>query len=141
MEARRVARERPASAGTAEEFANRGEERGRLLDVGNVAGVLNDDQCRTHSLRGGLRRSERDRVLSSVNDQRLHSDGIEVSWSEQIEVAQALPHRLLNSPDDTKRCEIVGGRGIGKVASNAQLNRPPPIGLGVALSVAGYFAD
>src|SRR5689334_21968408 len=101
MEARRVAREHPASSGTAEESANRGKERGGLLDVGNVAGVLDHDQCRPHCLRGGLRRSERNRVLSAVNDQRLHSDGIEVSWSEQIEVAQALPHRLLNSSDDT----------------------------------------
>src|SRR5438270_4551490 len=101
-----------------------------------MAALVDDDQPGAEGTGAGFRRGERDRILSSVDNQRRRRDASKIRVSEKIIVTQALPDRLLNSPGDTKWRQVVRGGRIRKVAGNAKLEAALTIRVQVALTQA-----
>src|SRR4051812_32295000 len=83
---------------------------------------------------GGFRRRQRDRVLSSVDEQGRYRQPPE--RRNEIEITETRPDALLDATDDAKRREIAGTRGVGEVAGDAQLEATLAIRIRVAFSQA-----
>src|SRR3954466_11865216 len=83
--------------------------------------------------RGGrcFRRCQRDRILSSVDDQGGNGHALE--RRDEIEVTKAGPYTLLHATDHAKRGEIVRAGGVCEIAGDAQLEASLSIGVRVAL--------
>jgi hypothetical protein len=84
-----------------------------------------DDEPGVQGIRRGLRRRERDRILSAMYDERRDFDGIELPRREEIELVETLPYRLLHAPGDAKRRQVVRRRWVGEIAGDAQLEVSP----------------
>src|SRR5258708_3555600 len=99
-----------------------------------MAAVLEDHQTGLERGGGGLRRLDGNGILSAMRDQGGHVDGIQHPRLGEIEVPETVPDRLLNPGNDTKRREPPGAVGISEVAGDAELERPLPVGLRIALA-------
>ena len=73
-----------------------------------------------------------------MKNQRRHRNSVELSGRRQVEVAEAFPNRLLHASGDSKRRQIVGNSGIGKIAGDAQLEVALSIGLRISLTQTGF---
>src|SRR5574338_614271 len=86
-----------------------------------MSAVIEDDDPCPERPRGLLGRRERDRILPAVHDERRDRDPLQ-GWC-QVEVAEAPPHALLNSADDTERRQVAGTRRVGEIPGDAELER------------------
>src|SRR6185312_6523889 len=82
-----------------------------------------------------FRACQRDGILPAMDDYRRAVDGPEIAG--QVEVAEALPDRLLNAPRHAKRREIGCPGGVRKIPGDAQLECALAIGAGIAFLEPG----
>src|ERR1043166_5476879 len=52
---------------------------------------------------------------------------VELSGCREVEVAEALPDRLLDAPDDAKRREVVRAPRVGEIPGDAELEGSLPV--------------
>src|SRR4051812_40095152 len=71
-----------------------------------------------------------------MNDERRETNRIELAPLREIEIAEALPDRLLDSTDDAKGSQVGRARRIGEIAGDADLERALPVGIRVAITEA-----
>src|SRR5688572_15586029 len=95
--------------------------------------ILDHDERGLHRFRGSLGRFERDGILASVRDQRGGANGVQHPRLREVEVAEALPDRLLDPADHTKWGEVARPSRISEVASDAQLEGALAIRIGIGL--------
>src|SRR5688500_11563413 len=93
---------------------------------------VNDDEAPAEGARGIRGRVERDGILPAVDDEGRRAHRGEPR--NEIEVAETLPHRLLDPPGDAEGSEVARGDGVGEVAGDADLEQPLAIRLRVALA-------
>src|SRR5688572_948041 len=94
--------------------------------------VLEHDEPGAKGCGDGLRRLERDRVLTTMDDERWYADLPE--GGSDVEVTEARPDALLNAPDHPERRQVAGSGWIGEVPGHAQLERPLPVCIGITLA-------
>jgi hypothetical protein len=81
-----------------------------------MSAVVENDEPSSERASGNLRRFERDRVLSSMDDQGGNRAMGE--RSRQVEITETAPNALLDPAHDTKRREVVRASGVGEVAGD-----------------------
>jgi hypothetical protein len=97
-----------------------------------MSAVFEDDEARAQGGGCRLRRCQRNRILSAVDD-----DGRDVQLGQcgqQVEVAEGRPDALLDAPDDAKRREVAGACGVGEVAGDAELEAALSVRVGIGFA-------
>src|SRR5215211_5113302 len=97
-----------------------------------MSAVVQDDELRSQRFRRRFRRRQRDGILSSMYDQRRNPDTTE--RFREVEVPEAGPDALLDAADNAEWREVARARRVGEIPGDAELERPLPIGVGVALA-------
>jgi len=97
-----------------------------------MSAVIENDEPGAERASGNFRRLERDRVLSSMDDQGRH--GAMGKPGCQVEIIEAAPNTLLHSADDAKGREVVRASGVGEVAGDTELEAALAVRIGVALA-------
>src|SRR5437762_3417398 len=102
-----------------------------------MAAVLEDDQTSVEGVGRGARRFERNRVLATGRDQSREVHRVELSGGGQVEIAEAVPDRLLDATDDAKRRQIARLLRIGEITGDTQLEGAMAVRLGVVVAKSG----
>src|SRR5678816_2339043 len=99
-----------------------------------MSAVVQHDESGPERTSSDLRRLERDRILSSMDDKGGDADMGERGC--QVEITEAAPDALLHSAHDAKGREVAGASGVGEVASHAELETALTVRVGVSLAPA-----
>src|SRR6476646_10012749 len=97
-----------------------------------MSAVLQNDEPTSERASGNFRRLERNRVLSSMDDQGRNGDMAE--RGRQVEITETAPDALLDASHDTKRREVVRPSRVGEVAGDAELEAALAVRVGVSLA-------
>src|ERR1035438_1199815 len=107
----------------------------RLFNIRYVTAVIQREELGMHRPGDGLRALQRDGILEAVDDEGGAAHVGEAA--REIELAEALPDRLLHASGDTERRQVGGAMWVGEVAGDAQLEGPLAIRAGIAFPEAG----
>src|SRR5687768_12856960 len=100
-----------------------------------MSAVVQDDELRSQRFRRRFRRRQWDGILPSMYDQRRNPDT--TKRFPDVEVAETGPNALLDAADDAERRQVSRACRVGEISGDAELERPLPIGVRVALAEAG----